>query len=561
MIIINTISDTKFSYNGINYHKNFMPFVTGNKIAIVNVYDACITLTDAPTLFSEYVVNGVTYTSVANLQASLLDIVYTRLSLGTISGTGTVTNVSLALGSTGTDVNGIVLSPTTTPVINLNFPTASATNRGVLSAYDWSFFYGKQDNLGFTPYNATNPAGYITSASLEPLEFNTFDKTVWNNGKGNVESNTSFGQFALSNNTSGQNTAFGFLALRYNTSGSLNTAFGDGALRDNTTGSGNTAIGSVAGLFLPGGGTNTICSSSVFLGGGSTALANNQTNQIVIGASAIGLGSNTTVLGNTNTSFGRWWGNLLIGNSTNSGQALQVTGNMKLTGTLTNGTFTYTLPSAAGTLALTSDLHNAVTIGTANGLTLSTQVLSLGLASGSANGALSSTDWTTFNNKQNALTNPITGSGTTNFLPKFTGATTLGNSQIFDNGTNVGIGTTSPSQKLDVNGNLKLSASSSFLYGGDNVGRLIFANNDVTTYAAIYGSSHTTVPNLFQIIVNNIAAFSIPNTGNVGIGTTTPTSKLHVVGLSEYATNASAIAGGLTVGAFYHTGGVLKVVI
>jgi hypothetical protein len=44
-------------------------------------------------------------------------------------------------------------------------------------------------------------------------------------------------------------------------------------------------------------------------------------------------------------------------------------------------------------------VHDAVTLGTANGLSLSGQVLSLGLASGSINGALSSTDWTTFNNK------------------------------------------------------------------------------------------------------------------------------------------------------------------
>lgn len=43
--------------------------------------------------------------------------------------------------------------------------------------------------------------------------------------------------------------------------------------------------------------------------------------------------------------------------------------------------------------------HNAVTLGTANGLSLSTQELSLGLASTSTNGALSSTDWNTFNSK------------------------------------------------------------------------------------------------------------------------------------------------------------------
>ncbi|MEW6557930.1 MAG: hypothetical protein AB1349_11380 [Elusimicrobiota bacterium] len=45
------------------------------------------------------------------------------------------------------------------------------------------------------------------------------------------------------------------------------------------------------------------------------------------------------------------------------------------------------------------------------------------------------------------------------------------------------------------------------------------------------------------------------NSGNVGIGTTSPTSKLQVVGLPVYANNAAAVAGGLTAGAFYRTGG------
>ena len=61
--------------------------------------------------------------------------------------------------------------------------------------------------------------------------------------------------------------------------------------------------------------------------------------------------------------------------------------------------------------------------------------------------------------KQNALTNPVTGTGTTNTLPKFTGTSTVGNSNISDNGTvvsvfgNLLLGTTTDTgAKLQVNG-------------------------------------------------------------------------------------------------------------
>lgn len=53
-----------------------------------------------------------------------------------------------------------------------------------------------------------------------------------------------------------------------------------------------------------------------------------------------------------------------------------------------------------------SNNHVAVTLGTANGLSLSTQQLSLQLASTSNTGALSSTDWNSFNSKESPLGNP-----------------------------------------------------------------------------------------------------------------------------------------------------------
>lgn len=48
--------------------------------------------------------------------------------------------------------------------------------------------------------------------------------------------------------------------------------------------------------------------------------------------------------------------------------------------------------------------------------------------------------------------NGATASGTTNFISKFTGTNILGDSLIFDSGTNVGIGTASPASRLHVRG-------------------------------------------------------------------------------------------------------------
>ena len=57
---------------------------------------------------------------------------------------GTVTSVSaLTLGTTGTDLSSTVATGTTTPVITLNVPTASASNRGALSSTDWTTFNNK----------------------------------------------------------------------------------------------------------------------------------------------------------------------------------------------------------------------------------------------------------------------------------------------------------------------------------------------------------------------------------------------------------------------------------
>ena len=82
---------------------------------------------------------------------------------------GTVTSVAaLTLGTTGTDLGSTVANGTTTPVITLNVPTASATNRGALSSTDWSTFNGKQNTISLTTTGTSGAATLVGSTLNVP---------------------------------------------------------------------------------------------------------------------------------------------------------------------------------------------------------------------------------------------------------------------------------------------------------------------------------------------------------------------------------------------------------
>ena len=66
------------------------------------------------------------------------------------------------------------------------------------------------------------------------------------------------------------------------------------------------------------------------------------------------------------------------------------------------------------------------------------------------------------------------GSGTLNYIPKWTpSGTALGNSIIYDNGTNVGIGTASPSFKLDIIAGMRINDANTGEANGANGLRII----------------------------------------------------------------------------------------
>ena len=184
--------------------------------------------------------------------------------------------------------------------------------------------------------------------------------------------NTAFGSFALTSNLTGnsntimgyyadgninggnQNTAVGYEALFGNISASYNTAVGYNALALNQIGNYNTAIGDSAGYLISSAFPNQSSNNSVYIGNGVEAFANGDTNEIVIGANAVGIGSYTVELGNSSIVTTQLQGNVGIGTSV-PGTVLDVKGSARMTG------FTLTGNNAAAGNVLVS---NAVGVGT-----------------------------------------------------------------------------------------------------------------------------------------------------------------------------------------------------
>jgi len=102
---------------------------------------------------------------------------------------------------------------------------------------------------------------------------------------------------------------------------------------------------------------------------------------------------------------------------------------------------------------------------------------------------------------------------------------------ITDTG-NMGIGTPLPSQKLEVNGTINVSGSSPNIY----VGNKLVCLADGTNCQAISGSSSaagwtndsTTTSTSFNVNVGSGKLYVNSTSGNVGIGTTAPTSLFHI---------------------------------
>jgi hypothetical protein len=176
--------------------------------------------------------------------------------------------------------------------------------------------------------------------------------------------NTAAGVQSLNSNTVGNNnTAIGNRSLFENTDGDENTAIGINCLYSNTTGNQNTAIGFNAGALTNSGSNNTTSSNSVYIGQDTRVSASGNINEIVIGSSARGNGSNTVTIGNSSITNNYFTGNIrggaFIRTGGTSSQFLKADGSVDSSTYLTTGSAASTyLPLTGGILtggiALTS---------------------------------------------------------------------------------------------------------------------------------------------------------------------------------------------------------------
>ena len=169
----------------------------------------------------------------------------------------------------------------------------------------------------------------------------------------------------------------------------------------------------------------------------------------------------------------------------------------------------------------------------------------------------------------------VFGTGTTNYLPKWTAAHTIANSLIYDNGTNVGIGTTSPSEKLEIVGKLKIGnntvSGENMTFDGSTAGGMRVTNPygyvNITPLNNGWAHMYTDRSNfIFNKSVylhsGKLASYSTSDlyfssggsridmlinntTGNVAIGTTTASTKLYVNGGTGNSINVN---GGYVMG-------------
>jgi hypothetical protein len=321
-------------------------------------------------------------------------------------GSGTVTSVAaLTLGTAGTDLASSVATGTTTPVITLNVPTASASNRGALSAADWTTFNGKaplaSPTFTGTPTAPTATAGtnttqlattqFVTTAAASATGLKSATTSVsvsaatapssgqvltatssttatWQTPAGGSSLPTQTGNAGKVLVTNGTNPAWSTL-----TDANSNTSVGGSNLPATATGTDNTALGYRV-------------LSSLTTGWDNVGVGNGALNKVTIAASntAVGTWSVYRGTGDNNSAFGAETLLWTTSGANNSAFGFEAGTNLTtgsnnlfmgyLTGpTLTTGTYNVLIGNSANVSA--ADATNRIAIGAGAAATLDNQMV------------------------------------------------------------------------------------------------------------------------------------------------------------------------------------------
>jgi hypothetical protein len=163
--------------------------------------------------------------------------------------------------------------------------------------------------------------------------------------------------------------------------------------------------------------------------------------------SSIVYSSGSNIFGNSVSNTQSMTGSVGISGSLAVVGASTITGILTLNSTITNGTYTYTLPSATGTLALTSAIP----------------------------------------------ANPVGGTGTTNYVPKFTGASAIGDSALSDGGAII----VATNRSFQTTGNGNYLRAGNYLWAGGSGG----------DYGSVgYNQGYTTTTTTYNYVFTDYAS-------------------------------------------------------
>ena len=201
--------------------------------------------------------------------------------------------------------------------------------------------------------------------------------------------------------------------------------------------------------------------------------------------------------------------------------------------------------AAGGVTSFTNTSGTFVAFGTDNAS--ATGNVTVGTVDLTATGTPSATSFLRGDNTWSEISG-VDGSGTTNYVAKWSDTDTITDSVIYDNGTNVGIGTTTPGARLEV----KSAAPNTFfadfisstgsgsakIYENSNSHPLLYMADATGTTTIVLNSSGVSYLTSGNIIIGGTAdngnLLQVQGTGyfddNVGIGISSPSQKLHVSG-------------------------------